>query len=292
MPVYSHESEMSWVQLPDRGLEVALVAHADPGHNHGEGINFSRAISLAKQFGATPIDSLLAYDLKTRYPEKHWELVKDAGSNHTWVTSTLAIYTGDGMKFTQPDKPYTDQLSEFGLVEERGRGMDHIIVPEKVGKKTQLYKTYDGLFHKYKEYTRKQVNEIPSFLYVRVPDEYQNKLNIVRYPNYHLNVKGSLARVVVDWDKVESIPREGLRLGREVYNKKFPMILNHFPAFLALPRLVEDGLVDSTITFQNPTLGFLDLAEGYGQKKGEDLGFFGWTITTFGEGVIIQRPIS
>lgn len=53
--MYINEKELQWHQLLDRGLEVALVAHADQGENHGESVGLSRAFDLAEKFGAIPL---------------------------------------------------------------------------------------------------------------------------------------------------------------------------------------------------------------------------------------------
>jgi len=56
MVIYSKESEVTCHPLRNRRVEVALLAHANPGDTHGECVGLSRAFELAGRFGAIPID--------------------------------------------------------------------------------------------------------------------------------------------------------------------------------------------------------------------------------------------
>ena len=279
MVIYHKEEDLHWHQLLDRGLEVALVAHADPGENHGESIGLSRAFDLAEKFGAIPVDHILSYELMLRYPEKFQAMIKIAGSNHTWFSTTLCIYSGDGKKDIRPKRDRHNQLLEFGFVEETSGSMDVIVTPSD---NPHLYRVLGQTLRDFKEVSR---DEIDSFLYVRVPEEHENRFNVIKYPHYKLKRESSKVLVEVDWEKVEEIPREQLAF-RSKYNHVYNSSL--------LPDFLKDGFKETDTSFCNPTLGFFAPAESYGlnRRDGVERDTWNyWCISTRGEAVIIQRPL-
>jgi len=214
-----------------------------------------------------------------RYPEQFQAMMELAGSNHTWLSTTLCVYTGDGKKNIRPKRDKYNRLLEFGFVEETVGSMDVIVTPSDT---FQYYRVLEQTLRNFKEVKR---DEIDSFLYVRVPVERENQFNVIKYPHYRLNRHGSMVLVEVDWDKVEEIPKEQL---------DFRHTCNHIGNSALLSNFLEDGFKETDVTFHNPTLGFFAPAESYGpmgRNQGKrDLWNF-WRISTRGEAVIIQRPL-
>lgn len=280
MVIYTNEKDLTWYQLLDRGLEVALVAHADPGHNHGECVGLSRAFDLAKKFNAIPVDHILSYELMMRYPEQFKPIMETAGSNHTWLTTTLCIYTGEGKKDIRPKRDRYNQLLEFGFIEETCEGMNKIVT---AGSKPNQYRAPSQLSRNFKEAPQ---DELDSFLYTQVPRKQENKFNIVEYPNYKLNRQGSKVLVEVDWDNVKEISKNQLEsFGHDLKIKNS----------LLLPNFLQDGFSETQTYFSNPTLGFFAPAESYRKQRhpsyAKEYNPNYWRFSTRGEAVIIQRPL-
>lgn len=323
MVVYVSEKELQWHKLLDKGLEVALLAHADPGETHGESVGLSRAFDLAHQFGAIPIDHHLSYELMMNYPEQFGAMMNIAGSNHTWLSTTLCIYGGDERINVQKDVKRNLQQS-FGYIEEAAGRMDELVLKSnnegfevlKLYEKNSWfpYKIYQALDSflwkaemKLEEWNIEHnfpyisVPQLPSkigrrfetfegknqksFLYVNVPAEQRNKLHVVEYPNYSLKQNDFLVEVDVDWEKTEIIPNKELEFKNNYYHVKNSRLL---------PNFLKDGFRETETSFYNPTLGFFAPAESYrprGREKAKTNKYNYWAISTRGEAVIIQRPI-
>jgi hypothetical protein len=302
MPVYQNEQELRWLPLNQHGVEVALAAHADPGQNHGKRIVMTRAFDIAAQFGAIPISHTLAYDLMTRYPVEFEEILKNAGSNHNWFTSTLCVYTGDGRRKLGPDKDSGRPLLEFGYPEDSVRGsLEPLIVP---GNEPQTYRTYEtpyidrrnrtlkrlGLYvPPIKEFTETTADQMSSFVFVKVPERQINDLNIIEYPNYVLERDGNMTQLSIDWSKAQRIPFEVIASGTPG-----GCDMHHFNNSSTLPWFLEDGLAETTTHFDQPTLGIFGPAESYSSSWRRNIGGFNpnfWRVGQWGEGLIIQRPL-
>lgn len=321
MVIYTDEKDLQWHKLLDKGLEVALVAHANPGEAHGESVGLSRAFDLAEKFGAIPIDHILSYKLMMRYPEQFEAMMKIAGSNHTWLSTTLCIYAGDEQINVKDDIMNTGRSTpkSFGYIEETAGSMSELVLPSEGVKEFnvlklrdtvpwipyKLYKIVDDLLWKaeiklesmgwyhtpqlpsrYKwKFEEHDGVDLSSFMYVEVSPEHRNKFNVITYPNYALNRQGSMVRVEVDWSKAKEIPREQLEF-RDTYY--------HINNSSLLPQFLNDGFRETTTSFHNPTIGFFAPAESYGphgRERKEPNGSNYWRISTRGEAVIIQRPI-
>jgi hypothetical protein len=275
--VIHSEEELQWHLLPDKGLEVALLAHANPEETHGECIGLSRAFDLAKKVGAVPVDHILYYDLMTKYKELYRDMMNFAGSNHTWLSTTLCIYTGEGRKETE-SKESNNMLLEFGFIEETGASMNEIVTPCDIPGK---YRVFDKISEESKEVL---IDELGSFIYVRIPEERENRFNVVKYPNYRLNRQGSMVLLEVDWNNAEEIPLK----------KLFNMMdgPEAFRTSSLLPDFIKDGFKEAYNYFHNPTLGFFAPGESYGPIGREGFDEFNiWHISTRGEAVIIQKPV-
>lgn len=273
--IYNKEENLQWYKLPDKGLEVAVVAHADYGEKHGENIGLSRAFNLAERFGAIPIDHILAYELKERYSSQFKSMMKNVGSNHTWLSTTLCIYTGKGEKDIRPTRIRNNQLLEFGYIEENNGMNKNTIVTS--GNNPPYYLALGGKMGNFENVHR---DSLESFIYVNVPVERENQFNVIRYPNYQLKKEGSKVLVRVDWNQSEIIPRNQFDIEEGLYKR-----INNS---LLLPNLLKDGFRESTTHFNNPTIGFFAPAEGYGSESRHQNN---WRISTRGEAVIIQRPL-
>ncbi|NCN87011.1 hypothetical protein GW932_04195 [archaeon] len=315
--IYNDEESLTWYPLVDRGLEVALLAHANPGQTHGESVGLSRAFDLAKKFGAIPIDHILSYELMMNYPKEFQSMMDVAGSNHTWLSTTLCIYAGDEKINVEEDIKKENRFvsNYFGYLEESGGGMNTLILPKeddyydvlKLRDRFSLipYKLYNffddflwkiqskleelnwgnmpQLPHKYNwVFESCNKKDLASFLYVEIPKEHKNKFNVVTYPNYTLNKKDSMVKVEVDWSKVQEIPREEIDFHENYYQLKNSSLL---------PNFLKDGFKETETFFCNPTLGFFAPAESYDLQKAQEKGYNFWKISTRGEAVIIQRPI-
>lgn len=279
MVIYTREEDIVWHPLPDRGLEIALLVHADPGQTHGERVGLSRAFDLAAGFGAVPIDHLLSYDLMTRYPRQFGEMMAGAGSNHTWLSTTLCIYTGKGPKNIRPKRRRRDPLLEFGFVEETASGMDRIVYPGDSPGMFRVYETTLG-----GPSFQATADEIETFLYASVPREREGLFNVVQYPHYSLRREGGMVQVAVDWQNADVIPDGSIeRRGTGVAVTSSAL----------LPEFLANGFYERHIHFTNPTLGFFAPAESYGpagrNNAMRDHNF--WRISTRGEGVIMQRGL-
>jgi len=321
MVIYADEKELQWHRLLDKGLEVALVAHADTGKTHGERIGLSRAFELAEKFGAIPVDHIISYELMMRYPEQFEAMMSIVGSNHTWLSTTLCIYAGDEQININEDIMNTGKSTPkaFGYIEETGGSMSDLVLPSEGIKgyavlklrdtmpwiPHKLYTSFDDLLYKAEiklesagwyhtpklpskckwKFEESGNDDLASFLYVEVPPEHRNKFNVVTYPNYSLNRQGPMVRVEVDWSKASEIIRERLEFQDAYY---------HVSNSSLLPQFLVDGFRETTTSFHNPTLGFFAPAESYGphgRERGERNEPNYWRISTRGEAVIIQRPI-
>lgn len=290
-----YDEDLQWHKLLDKGLEVALLAHADPGQGHGESVGLSRAFELAKKFGAIPVDHILSYELMVRYPKQFQSMMEIAGSNHTWLSTTLCIYTGHGKKGdpTSPNLSNTlpefehEPLLKFGYVEETGAGMNYLVVPSDI---PDHFRVIDKILDELEDSLK---DEIPPYLYVRIPEELENQFMVVRYPDYKLKKRRNLGQngslVDVDWEKVRIIPNEQVQIAT---SKNYPDF-NHINNSTLLPDFLN-SFQETRTHFTNPTLGFFAPAESYGPMGSGKVytnPWNFWRISTRGEAVIIQRPI-
>jgi hypothetical protein len=323
MVIYTDEKDLQWHKLLDKGLEVALLAHANSGETHGESIGLSRAFDLAHQFGAIPIDRRLSYELMMNYPEQFDAMMNIAGSNHTWLSTTLCVYAGDERINVEENVTRNLQQS-FGYIEESSGRMNNLILKSnneefevlKLYKKAswfpdKVYQVMEDFLWKFEtkmdilnidyKFPYIPIPQLPSklgrrfeplegknkksFLYVDVPPEQRNRLHIVEYPNYSLKKNDLMVEVQIDWEKTEVIPNSELEFNKRYYHIKNSRLL---------PNFLKDGFEETKTYFYNPTLGFFAPAESYGpygREKAKTNKPNYWAISTRGEAVIIQRPI-
>lgn len=283
MVIYTDEIDLQWHQLLDRGLEVALLAHANPG----ETVGLSRAFDLAERFGAVPIDHRLSYDLPLMYSDLFGSLMKKAGSNHTWLTSTLLIYSGTKTKkdFVGKSRRY-GSLLEFGYEDENSR-IDGLIVknPDDPQKFDRWYELGNRHPEIWENKTKVDPDALKPFIFVQVPEEYEGRFIVAEFPNYKLHKNGNMGLVEVDWRNAWEVPNQELSFRS---SSSFPNILNNSSL---LPNIVIDGFTDSDFSFENPLLASFAPCEGYSKSNIAERRYQWWHPTTRGEAVIIQRPI-
>lgn len=288
MVVYTDEKDLQWHQLLDRGLEVALVAHADPGQNQGETVGLSRAFDLAENFGAVPIGHRLSYDLPLMCSDLFGSLMKKAGSNHTWLTSTLLIYTGTKTKknFVRKSRRY-ESLLEFGYEDENCSRIDGLIVrnPEDPQKFDRWYDLGNKHPEIWENKTKVGHDALKPFIFVKIPEEYEGKFMVVEFPNYKLQKNGNMRLVEVDWRNAWEVPNQELSFRSP---RSFSNRVNNSSL---LPNIVIDGFTDSDFSFKNPLLASFAPCEGYSRSNVKKREYQWWHPTTRGEAVIIQRPI-
>lgn len=288
MVVYTDEKDLQWRKLLDKGLEIALVAHADPGETHGESVGLSRAFDLAERFGAVPISHRLSYELPLRYSELFGSMMENAGSNHTWLTSTLVVYTGTETKknLVAKSRMY-ESLLEFGYEDENSSRIDGLITinsddPQKFDRCYELGNKHPDIWE---NKTKVVPNALKPFLFVQVPREYEGRFMVVELPNYRLQKKGNMRLVQINWSNVWEVSPQELTFNS---SEPYPNRLNNSSL---LPDLLKNGFTDSDFSFNNPLLASFAPCEGYSRSNNSEKKYQWWHPTTRGEAVIIQRPI-
>ncbi len=275
MVIYTDEKDLDWIQLPEKGLEVALLAHADPGQNHGEDIGLTRAFQIASRFNAIPVDHLLSFELPIKYPDKFEELVRKAGSIAMWLTTTLCVYAGEGKSILPDEHP----VFNFGY-EEESYGNSAQVVYSGIEAKT--IETYNFIMESGAVFnTARGYPDFGRVLSIRVPEELRNKFIVLNYPDYRLQRKENQTVVRPDWEKAVIVPEDKINLSRDPRS--------HGVDNQALLPDFEHYFLKTKTGFRNPTVGFFAPAEGYRLPERGVFNF--WRISTGGEAVIMQRPI-
>jgi hypothetical protein len=219
MVVYTNPKDVEWYKIPDWRLEFALLAHADPGEPHGKIIGLSRAFDLAKLHGAIPIDHRLSLELQVRKKHQFDAMMAKAGSNHTWLTSTLLFRMSK-----------EGNSRGFGYIEESGGSMNQPVGSDAAAPGQ-------------------------SYLWIRPPSEYRGALFAVKFPHYELKRQGDAVHVLPDYTKATRVPTKELQLPKRA---QLQVALSSLLPNLTSYESKDDGIhiPDQTLGFIAPAEGY------------------------------------
>lgn len=291
MVIYTAEKDLRWFQIPEKGIEVALLAHRecyDGTDKPREYVYLAKAFELCEKFGAIPASHDTMFDLPLKYPELFKDMMSVAGENHSWISSTLVMYTGLSRKILRPKRMRHEPCPEFGFgymyehLERSGIvSVDTIVTP---GEKEGEFRRYDPIFKRYRVNNIEDILE--PFTFIKVPEQHMGKVMMAEYGQYLPRWNGPQCNLEVDWEKVKIVTDDtaGPFKLNKISGTTAKLDLTHFN-----PHRIENSW-PSGCYLDNPDLTTLTPGEAYEGCLKKVHPSYVIALRKSG-GVIMQRPL-